>query len=215
VSADGVGSFAQHGVVEEPVAGLGVVAAPEEARVVGVVGWDRPEVFFPVEPGETVLGGLVESDPDEAGAEVVGEAVFAAEAPAVAAGSAASPTPPAPGVPTSPGAGAAVTTEMELTTRFVGDLAEDFFVASYQRGYRWGEHEVEQLLDDLRGSIGSTYFLQLVVVSRRADGSWELIDGQQRLTMLYLLFRYLQREHLPNTGPNYSITYDTRAGSQD
>ena len=103
----------------------------------------------------------------------------------------------------------------ELTTRFVGDLTEDFFVASYQRGYRWGEHEVEQLLDDLRGSIGSTYFLQPVVVSRRADGSWELVDGQQRLTTLYLIFRYLQREHLPNTGPNYSITYETRPGSQE
>jgi len=103
----------------------------------------------------------------------------------------------------------------ELTTVTVGDITEDFFVAAYQRGYRWGEHEVEQLLDDLRGSIGSTYFLQSVVVSRRADGSWELVDGQQRLTTLYLIFRYLQREHPPCTGPNFSITYETRPGSKE
>jgi len=30
----------------------------------------------------------------------------------------------------------------------VGDITGDFFVPSYQRGYRWGELEVNQLLDD-------------------------------------------------------------------
>lgn len=103
----------------------------------------------------------------------------------------------------------------ELTTLSVGDITGEFFVAAYQRGYRWGEQEVQQLLDDLRESNGSTYFLQPVVVGPRVDGSWELVDGQQRLTTLYLIFRYLQREHLPNTGPNYSITYETRPGSKE
>ena len=37
-SSDGVGSFAEHGVVEEPVAGLGVVAPGVDPLVVGVVG---------------------------------------------------------------------------------------------------------------------------------------------------------------------------------
>jgi hypothetical protein len=102
-----------------------------------------------------------------------------------------------------------------LQTLPVGDIAGDFFVPAYQRGYRWGEQEVRQLLMDIRESNGATYYLQPVVVKPRDDDSWELIDGQQRLTTLYLIFQYLKREHLPNAGPNYSITYETRVGSKE
>lgn len=96
----------------------------------------------------------------------------------------------------------------------VGDITGDFFVPAYQRGYRWGEHEVRHLLDDIRDSDGATYYLQPVVVKGRGDGSWELVDGQQRLTTLYLLFHYLKGTHLPSAATNYSITYETREGSK-
>jgi len=96
----------------------------------------------------------------------------------------------------------------------VGDIAGDFFVPSYQRGYRWTDHEVRQLLDDMRVSNGATYYLQPVVVKGRDDGSWELVDGQQRLTTLYLIFHYLRASHLPTAVANYSITYETRQGSK-
>jgi hypothetical protein len=96
----------------------------------------------------------------------------------------------------------------------VGDIAGDFFVPAYQRGYRWGEQEVRQLLDDIRASNGTTYYLQPVVVKSRDDGSWELVDGQQRLTTLYLIFQYLRRTHLPSAATGYSITYETREGSK-
>lgn len=102
-----------------------------------------------------------------------------------------------------------------LNTLPVGDITGDFFVPAYQRGYRWGEHEVRQLLIDIRESNGATYYLQPLVVKRRDDGSWELIDGQQRLTTLYLIFHYLKRVHLPNAGPSYTITYETREGSKE
>lgn len=102
-----------------------------------------------------------------------------------------------------------------LTVRAVGDLTEDFFVAAYQRGYRWTGHEVGQLLGDLHESNGSVYYLQPVVVKRRENDSFELVDGQQRLTTLYLLFRYLEREHLRTAAPHYSITYETRPGSKE
>lgn len=101
-----------------------------------------------------------------------------------------------------------------LKTLSVGDIAGDFYVPSYQRGYRWGEHEVSQLLDDIRESNGATYYLQPVVVKGRDDGSWELVDGQQRLTTLYLIFRYLKSTHLPSAAINYSLTYETREGSK-
>lgn len=102
-----------------------------------------------------------------------------------------------------------------LKTLAVGDIDGDFFVPSYQRGYRWGVHEVEQLLKDISESNGASYYLQPVVVKRRDDDSWELIDGQQRLTTLYLIFQYLKRGPLPTAGPNYSITYETRPGSKE
>lgn len=99
--------------------------------------------------------------------------------------------------------------------RAVGDIAGDFFVPSYQRGYRWTEVEVRQLLDDIRDSDGRTYYLQPVVVKARPEGSWELVDGQQRLTTLYLIFRYLQATHLPTAAAGYSISYETRPGSKE
>lgn len=102
-----------------------------------------------------------------------------------------------------------------LKTLAVGDITGDFFVPAYQRGYRWGEHEVKQLLKDIRDSNGASYYLQPVVVRRRDDDSWELIDGQQRLTTLYLIFQYLKLRHLPAADPNYSITYETREGSKE
>jgi uncharacterized protein DUF262 len=96
----------------------------------------------------------------------------------------------------------------------VGDIAGDFFVPAYQRGYRWTAHEVGQLLEDIRASNGATYYLQPLVVKARDDGSWELVDGQQRLTTLHLIFLYLARTHLPSAATRYTITYQTREGSK-
>ena len=68
-----------------------------------------------------------------------------------------------------------------------------FFVPSYQRGYRWTTVQVRELLEDLfdfaddntRGD-DDYYCLQPVIVKKR-DEQWELVDGQQRLTAMWLL----------------------------
>ena len=96
----------------------------------------------------------------------------------------------------------------------VGEIVGQFFVAGYQRGYRWGREEVTRLLDDISESSGRAYFLQPVVVKRRDDGKWELVDGQQRLTTLLLILRYIHK-HLPTVHPKYSLEYETRPGSAD
>ncbi|MDP2233133.1 MAG: DUF262 domain-containing protein, partial [Actinomycetota bacterium] len=100
-----------------------------------------------------------------------------------------------------------------LETREAGKIKGAFYVASYQRGYRWTDLEVTKLLEDLRGSEGGTYYLQPVVVKRRGEGSWELVDGQQRLTTLYMLLQYL-RSHVPTVSVGYSLEYETRPGSK-
>ncbi len=101
-----------------------------------------------------------------------------------------------------------------LELRLVGDIQGSFRVARYQRGYRWGVLEVERLLNDIWDNGDEDYSLQPVVVKRDGETEWELVDGQQRLTTLYLIFAFMQREHLQNAPPPYSIAYDTRPGSQ-
>lgn len=87
---------------------------------------------------------------------------------------------------------------------------------SYQRGYRWGKDHVQRLLNDIWASEGKAYYLQPVVVKWQADrGSWELIDGQQRLTTLLLIFQYMKEpgREWKRTGPDYELAYETRPGS--
>ncbi|CDX58776.1 conserved hypothetical protein [Mesorhizobium plurifarium] len=102
-----------------------------------------------------------------------------------------------------------------LELKLVGDISGQFFVAKYQRGYRWGKQEVERLLNDIWESNGAPYNLQPIVVKRTGSEEWELVDGQQRLTTLYLIFLFMQREGLQNAGPAYSIAYETRPGSEN
>ena len=99
-----------------------------------------------------------------------------------------------------------------LEPRLVGDVEGEFFVRDYQRGYRWGPDEVRRLLDDIKDAGSRNYFLQPVVVKRLEDDRWELVDGQQRLTTLYLVLHYIKR-HMPTAEVRYTLTYETRPGS--
>lgn len=105
-------------------------------------------------------------------------------------------------------------------------LGENFYIPAYQRGYRWTETQVKELLDDIwdfskpsEVEKSAFYCLQPIVVVKR-DNSWELVDGQQRLTTLYIILHYLEKEHLRRTfdeayrKPLYSIAYETRADSE-
>lgn len=103
-------------------------------------------------------------------------------------------------------------------------LEKDFFIPSYQRGYRWKERQVIDLLEDIlefqdkgkNREDGEFYCLQPLVVSENKD-KWEVIDGQQRLTTLYLILTYLntllKEEH--GTENLYTIEYETRPKSWD
>lgn len=44
-------------------------------------------------------------------------------------------------------------------------------------------------------------------------GEWELIDGQQRLTTLFLIFQFMKNEGLKSTAASYNVRYETRPGS--
>lgn len=110
-----------------------------------------------------------------------------------------------------------------MRKRVISDeLTGEFFIPSYQRGYRWGATEVVKLLEDITAEVISastprSYYLQpIVVMWREGESNWELIDGQQRLTTLYLIVKYLRDSNwLPRARVNYSLTYETRDNSRE
>ena len=94
-------------------------------------------------------------------------------------------------------------TTIEVNKQSVKTLLETgkehpFVIPEYQRPYAWGDDEIQTLFDDLwdftsspeGGSEGkSTYFLGSVVAYENESGEQEIIDGQQRITSLFLLLR--------------------------
>lgn len=85
--------------------------------------------------------------------------------------------------------------EMQLGKLFTAEY--DFTIPDYQRPYAWGKDETLQLLDDLQGSldrdIDEPYFLgSVVLVKEKGMPASEVIDGQQRLTTLTILFAVLR-----------------------
>ena len=95
---------------------------------------------------------------------------------------------------------------MNLEEKIISEISGNFIIEAYQRGYRWGKDEVERLLEDINEiPDGQKYCLQPVVV-KNVNGVYELIDGQQRLTTLYLIMKYLNAY----VDINYSIEYTTR-----
>lgn len=106
-------------------------------------------------------------------------------------------------------------------------LGENFYIPAYQRGYRWSAIQVKELLNDIwefsqqnNDDRPSFYCLQPVVVVER-DGCWEVVDGQQRLTTLYIILHYLEKEHLRRDlneaykRPLFLIKYETRPNSEE
>lgn len=111
----------------------------------------------------------------------------------------------------------------QLSLRPIGDLlGEKFFIPAYQRGYRWTERQVTELLDDiwefqaLADAGGSAFYcLQPIVVKWRANsGDWELVDGQQRFTTILLVLTFL-RDLMQALGQDlFKLAYETRKDSE-
>lgn len=95
----------------------------------------------------------------------------------------------------------------------------NFLIPAYQRGYRWTEKEIIELLDDIsnfspkevdEAGEKTWYCLQPVIVKKSKD-SYEVIDGQQRLTTIYLILFYLNqllvKKHRKKV---FELNYETR-----
>ncbi|WP_288550820.1 DUF262 domain-containing protein [uncultured Brachyspira sp.] len=106
-------------------------------------------------------------------------------------------------------------------------LNYNFVIPSYQRGYRWrGKNgEVQALLEDIKEFIenkekNEEYCLNPIAVKavKKDDNKeqYNLVDGQQRLTTIYLILKYLNKElKLKNEDNNFNINYDTKEKNKD
>lgn len=106
-----------------------------------------------------------------------------------------------------------MSTTIEVHKKSVSELLESgksklFVIPEYQRPYAWTEEEVETLFEDLwefAVTTGGTeressYFLGSVV-SYENNNEQEIIDGQQRITSLFLLLRTIYTK-LTSTPPS-------------
>lgn len=85
----------------------------------------------------------------------------------------------------------------EYALRKIFSSDYEFTIPDYQRPYAWGKEQALQLLDDLEGALArdtdEPYFLgSIVLVKAGSDPRAEVIDGQQRLTTLSILFAVLR-----------------------
>lgn len=135
---------------------------------------------------------------------------------------------------------------VKISQLSIGELMDGryLFVSDYQRGYRWTEQQVQDLLHDLISFIDEKkerdfYSLQPIIVRKmpieehvrafgqkvpqdaQEKGVWEIVDGQQRLTTLLILYRFLMQElnkteeKLQQNGKAlYKILYQTRRDTE-
>lgn len=81
-----------------------------------------------------------------------------------------------------------------------------YVIPIYQRNYAWESKEIEQLLNDICDFLGDKYYLGNLIVDEIEPNVFSVIDGQQRLTTLFLLLTYLQE----NTLSTNSLRFEAR-----
>lgn len=111
----------------------------------------------------------------------------------------------------------ALKTVNELRLDAAGE-PQRYFIASYQRGYRWSGIQVTQLLEDIREFTrrrdpqpDDFYCLQPLVLKVSGGGGYEVVDGQQRLTTLLLILRHFNERLTEKFRQQlFALDYETR-----
>ncbi len=96
----------------------------------------------------------------------------------------------------------------QISIRELVNMGIGFEIPNYQRGYRWGKSEVVDLLNDidsipyiskndenkiidLQDYENKMYCLQPIVLDSREQNKEIVVDGQQRLTTIFLILKYI------------------------
>lgn len=83
-----------------------------------------------------------------------------------------------------------------------------YTIPIYQRNYAWKEEEISDLIKDVHDSFKNkkeVYYIGTLVTYKRGDNLFEVIDGQQRLTTIYIILKVLDVKNLRN-----KLTYGAR-----
>ncbi len=98
--------------------------------------------------------------------------------------------------------------QTEELSKTMNEIWKDKYVIPlYQRNFAWGCEQISQLLQDIYDSYRSheaNYYVGSLVVMQRQDGAYEVIDGQQRLTVMSLISKILD---IPG---EHHLSYDSR-----
>ena len=101
-----------------------------------------------------------------------------------------------------------MSTTIEVNKQSVRQLLETgknqkFIIPEYQRPYAWTDEQIQILFDDLveytENNSEATYFLGTIVSYENDNNEQEIIDGQQRITSLFLLLRAIYSKLMSST----------------
>ena len=98
---------------------------------------------------------------------------------------------------------------------------DQYLIPLYQRNYAWQEVHLRQLIQDVWDSRESNrdYYIGTLVTYQRADGTYETVDGQQRLTTLTIIMCAIQHEMSTTVDTSWyrdiNLSYEFRKESTD
>lgn len=82
-----------------------------------------------------------------------------------------------------------------------------FIIPPFQRNYTWKDSEVKTLLEDIKFAYDQKdiewYFGSIVLI--KVDDNYLIIDGQQRISTTYVLFKYLYDHETMTSNPNLNL----------
>lgn len=96
-----------------------------------------------------------------------------------------------------------------------------YTIPIYQRNYAWEEEQIEALIKDVYDALNNVkdahdtkndkkpYYIGTLVTYKRGDNVYEVIDGQQRLTTIYIILKVLGVKEIKN-----KLTYSARSASK-
>lgn len=103
--------------------------------------------------------------------------------------------------------------EMSISDVYVkSQYVVTYKIPVYQRNYAWEEEQITALIKDVYDSWqknpSAPYYIGTLVTYKRNDREYEVIDGQQRLTTIYLIIKALGIKDIKN-----KLTYSARSTS--
>ena len=85
--------------------------------------------------------------------------------------------------------------EKDLSSIFVGNHIYE--IPKYQRPYSWNEDNVGELVSDVADAFDNNlteYFIGSIITIEKGKKTYDIVDGQQRLTTLTLIFAALRNQ---------------------